>query len=181
MRRAARVIGSGLSIVAVVALGAGCSGDDDTAAGTTTSAPRSTTSTKAPSTTTTSVWHVNEKVRADTFGIEVFGVDDPYEPEGQDVPPADGMRYVAVDMEVRNLATKPTVVVSGLQLDIEDSNGEKYSPKGGGHGQGPIDGELKSDETKRRAVVYEVPEDATGFTLLLTGRFGGTIERIALG
>jgi hypothetical protein len=177
MLRAARAIGCGFFVVALVA---GCSGDDDSASSTTTSSGKTTTS-KAPSTTSTTVWHLNEKVRADTFGIEVFGVDDPYEPEGQDVPPGEGMRYIAVDMEVRNLATNPVVVVSGLQLNIEDSKGEKYSPKGGGHGQGPIDGELKSDETKRRAVVYEVPDDATGFTLLLTGRFGGTVERIVLG
>src|SRR4051794_24467708 len=164
MRRAALVAVCTMLLASALAA---CSGDDDSASPTTTDA-ESTTSSAKPATTSTTVWHMNEKLRNANFGLEVFGVEDPYQPEGQDVPPAAGARYVAVDMEVADLSSKPVVVASTLQFQIEDAQGNKYQPKGGGHGKGPIDGELQSDEKRRRAVVYEVPDNATGFTLLFT-------------
>jgi hypothetical protein len=176
MRRALLV---GLCTALAVASLSACGGDDSTASNTTTTKSKTTSSTK-PGTTTSTVWPMNEKLRNTLFGIEVFSVDDPYQPEGKDVAPSAGNRYVAVDMEVTNLSTKTVTVLSGLQFVLEASNGTKFQPKGGGHGKGPIDGQLKSDGSRRRAVVYEVPNDASRFTLLFTGRFGGPVTRIAL-
>ena len=94
--------------------------------------------------------------------------------EGLPVRPDAGRRFVVLDLAVRNLSTAITEVDSEKQLTLKDSQGYSYTihPATWSAIRSPVNGSFDGGQVKRGPIVFEIPHDAGGLTLVFEPLFG---------
>ena len=94
--------------------------------------------------------------------------------EGLPVRPDSGFRFVVLDLAVRNLSTAAITIDSNQQLTLKDSEGYSYTihPATWSAIRSPIDGAFDGGQMKRGPIVFEIPHDAGGLTLVFEPLFG---------
>jgi hypothetical protein len=116
---------------------------------------------------------VGDLVALGNLQVRVHEVRDPLEPT-EFMPPAEGSRYVGVDMEVTNTAAEPELFSYLMSVELQDSQNITYSPTFTDHQPSPPDGELAPGNARRGLVVFEVPQSATELRLNFDGSVFGT-------
>ncbi len=94
--------------------------------------------------------------------------------EGLPVRPDAGRRFVVLDLAVRNLSTAITEIDSEKQLTLKDSQGYSYTihPATWSAIRSPVNGSFDGGQVKRGPIVFEIPHDAGGLTLVFEPLFG---------
>jgi hypothetical protein len=109
---------------------------------------------------------IGEPLRVGPLAFLVHGIREvPATPEER---PAPGMRWVAVDVEVVNEGQDQAAISSFEMFDLTDSAGGSYGPTVIGSVAHNAEGNLAPGLRLRGEVVFEVPQDAGGFLLLIT-------------
>jgi hypothetical protein len=122
-----------------------------------------------PTGETASTFAVGDTVELGDVQLVVHGVTDPLVASNDVVVPAAGMRWVAVDAEVRNIADEPVAISSLAQFEVQDATNAAYDVTVTGENLPSIDGESPPGGGRRGTMVFEVPEAATGLRLVFTG------------
>jgi hypothetical protein len=99
-------------------------------------------------------------------------------PEGsQFATPAEGKRFVVVDLSITNNANTAANISSLLQMKLKDSIGRQYSPDllaaSAAGGTAP-EGELAPGETVRGVVGFQVPDNASELVFVFDGNVFGS-------
>lgn len=122
---------------------------------------------------------IGEPIRVGTLAFKVHDVREV--PASQEEQPAAGMRWFAVDVEVVNEGGDEAAISMLSMFDLEASNGESYLPTIIGSVARYAEGDLPPGLRLRGEVVFEVPQDAGGFTLLITTPDRLRTGRVSLG
>lgn len=140
-----------LSALALSALAVAASGETSKATSTSTSVGKNT-----------STFKVGESVKLGDWAVTVNSVENPFTSSSSFDTPAEGKKYVAVDVSVQNNSTKPEIVSSLACFSLQDSTGQSYTQALVAGAPSAPNGEVAPGETVRGTIVYEVPESATG-------------------
>lgn len=94
--------------------------------------------------------------------------------EGLPVRPDSGRRFVVLDLAVRNLSTPAITIESNQQMTLKDSEGYSYTihPATWSAIRSPVDGTFDGGQVKRGPIIFEIPHDAGGLTLVFEPLFG---------
>jgi hypothetical protein len=118
---------------------------------------------------TASTFAIGDRSELGDLQLVVHGVTDPMVASNDVVVPPAGMRWVAVDTEVLNVADEPVAISSLAQFEIQDATNAAYHVTVTGENLPSIDGEAPPGGGRRGTTVFEVPEAATGLKLVLSG------------
>ena len=94
--------------------------------------------------------------------------------EGLPVRPDSGFRFVVLDLAVKNLSTAAITIESNQQLTLKDSEGYGYTihPATWSAIRSPVDRTFGGGQVKRGPIIFEIPHDAGGLTLVFEPLFG---------
>lgn len=112
---------------------------------------------------------VGDVVALGDYQLTVNGVVDPQEPVSEFLSPAEGMRWVSIDVTVENTSAEPAPFSSLLSFELQDADAFTYTQALTDVEPQAPDGEIPAGGKKRGFMVYEVPAEASGLTLLFTG------------
>ena len=93
------------------------------------------------------------------------------------VKPAEGNKFVVVDLTVENKLDESVVVSSLIQMSLKDATGQNYDVNilaSAAGGASTPDGELAPGEKLRGQVAFEVPSDAEGLVFVFAPNLLGT-------
>ena len=98
-------------------------------------------------------------------------------PEGsQFAQPAEGKRFVVVDLSITNSGSQAANVSTMLQMKLKDASGRQYTLDllaTTAEGGAAPEGELAPGETVRGPVGFQVPSDASGLLFVFDGNVFG--------
>lgn len=112
---------------------------------------------------------VGDTVELGSLRVVVHAVTDPLTSSNQFSTPAQGHRWVAVDVEVTNVGGQPVALSSLMQFEVQDASNAAYGPALTAENLPSIDGEAPPGGSRRGTVVFEVPESAAGLRLAFSG------------
>lgn len=141
------------------------SSDDDEASDTNDSSGEASGGTQGADggTSDAEAYAVGDLVEIGVWEVRVHGMTDPYTGGNEFLPPADGMRYVAVDTEVTNISDESQVMSSLMCFEVLDSADAAYPMTLTDLEIGPLDAEaIEAGGSRRATVTYEVPVNAAG-------------------
>ena len=116
----------------------------------------------------TDAFKVGDLVKAGDTEVIVHGFQDPFDAGGQ--KPAEGSRFVAVDVEVKNVSASPQVISSFGQFELKDSQGKSYDAAVLRGGSPPVGGPLAVGASRRGIIAYEIPGGSQGLLLVFKDR-----------
>ena len=134
------VVAGGLAVALVVFAGCGGGDSEDSAA-------------NAPV-----VHKVGEAVKLGDVEVVVHGVTDPFDSGNPVVKAPAGSRHVAVDVEAKNLSSKPQVFSAFSQFDLKDAAGKSYVAIPLPRNVPSFGGEAPPGGALRGLAVFQVPE-----------------------
>ncbi len=117
--------------------------------------------------TVQAVYQVGDIISVNNTVLIVLGWDEP--PGGDFNPPAEGKKYVAVDLLVANQGTRSFSVSPPFQMTLKDDSGQKYNVNAKANtasGVTPPRGEVNPGEQIRGKAGFQVPQEASGFTFV---------------
>ena len=125
---------------------------------------------------------VGDTVELGSLRVLVHAVTDPLASSNEFSTPAQGNRWVAVDVEVTNIGDQPVTLSSLMQFEVQDASNAAYAPALTAETLPSIDGEAAPGGSRRGTIVFEVPEAAAGLRLAFSGDlFASGSAVIALG
>ena len=94
--------------------------------------------------------------------------------EGLPVRPRSGLRFVVLDLSVRNLSEASIQIDSNKQMTLKDSLGYIHAidPATWSAIGSPVDGFFQAGEEKQGLILFEIPHDAVGLTFIFEPLFG---------
>jgi hypothetical protein len=99
------------------------------------------------------------------------------QPKGGDFnPPAEGKKYLAVDLLLANQGQKSFSISPVLQMTLKDATGRKYNISAKANAateSNPPNGELNPGEVIRGTVGFQVPENGTDFLFVYEANLFG--------
>src|SRR5262245_9024735 len=109
------------------------------------------------------------------FEVTLLTVEDPVVATDEFLAPEPGNRFVGVELDVRNTSSASESFSSLLSAEIVDDQGQTWSTSlFAVSGRSSIDGDIRSGESCRGWIGFEVPEASTGLRLFVEGDvFGG--------
>lgn len=114
-------------------------------------------------------YSVGETSQTDDFEMTVHEVRDPYTSTNQFDTPDAGNRYVAVEVEVKNVGDDRQTISTLLGAELIDSLNRPWDIALAGMDLPQLDGEVVPGQSRRGWMVFEVPADASGLKLRLKG------------
>lgn len=121
------------------------------------------------------VFAIGENVTIGDWEIKAYGLIDPVTSTNEFSDPAEGNRFVGVDLEVKNLSDKAVTVSSLICYELKDADNKTYDVGLAVTDQAAApEGNLNAGEVKRGVVVFEVPQAATGFTFSFSCDLGSS-------
>lgn len=156
-----------VAVVLVIAIAAG-GGDDDDApetAATTANDGAASETTSAP----TDRYAVGDTATTSDFEVTLHSVEDPFDPADGFSTPAEGHRYVAVELEVRNLADEQRTFSTLAYTEILDSTNRAWDVELTGTNRPTVEGDMPAGDARRGWVVFEVGDDAAELRLRVKG------------
>lgn len=91
--------------------------------------------------------------------------------------PAEGQKFVAIDVLLVNQGTQSTAVSSLMQMELRDATAQRYTVDimaNAATGASSPEGEISPGERVRGKVGFQVPQDATGLQFVFDADFWGT-------
>jgi hypothetical protein len=166
-----------LALVAVIALATaagGGGGDDDkkTATSSASSDEENSTTEEASDSGNESgedEHRVGDTAKSSDFELTLLTVEDPMVPTNDFEKPSDGMRFVAVEVEAKNVSDERQTLSTLLGAEIIDSQNQSWDIAIAGTDRPQLDGEVMPGQSRRGWIAFEVPADATGLKLRLKG------------
>lgn len=117
---------------------------------------------------------VGEAITVGDLTITVNGVSNP---EGSQFSlPADGKRFLVVDLSITNTGSRAANLSTMLQMKLKDASGQQYAVDllaATAAGGAAPEGELAPGETVRGPVGFQVPSDASGLLFVFDGNVFG--------
>jgi hypothetical protein len=158
------------AVVAVAGLAVACTSDDDSAG---TETDKGTEAAEAP---TQDVYAVGDTAHTDVFDVTVNQVVDPWTSTNQFETPAEGHRFVAVEVSLVNTEGEDEITTwsSILGAELTDGQGRPWDVALAGTELPQLDGDVGKGMTRRGWVVFEVGGDATELQLRLKGSVTAT-------
>ena len=164
MKVRSTLVGGGLAAVLVLA---SCGGDDDSTkegqAG-----PASPAATVAPPADS---FKVGDVVKLGATEVIVHGLQDPFD-AGQQKPPA-GARFVAVDVEMKNVGESTVIFSAFGQFELRDATDAPYDAIVLRGKPPAVGGPAAPGASRRGLIAYQVPEGAQGLRLVFKDRLVG--------
>ena len=157
-----------LVIVALVAIGAAIAGTAEEETGTsdaTPAAPEDAAATDAVAPPLT----VGGSDTTSGFNVTLLQVVDPWTSNNQFESPDAGNRFVAVELNMVNSTDEIKPFSTLLGLEVIDSLGQRWNPAFAGVDLPQLDGDVAPGQNIRGWQVFEVPADATGLRLKVSG------------
>jgi hypothetical protein len=148
--------------------------EDEAAAPATTAAPASTAApatTAAPAEPESSedVHAIGDRAETSDLGVTVHAVQDPYQSTNQFDTPQTGNRFVAVEAELFNDSDEPVTWSSAFGTELVDSLNRAYTTGFGGIDLNRLDGDVPAGSSRRGWLVFEIPQDASGLRVRISG------------
>lgn len=144
------VVAGGLAAALLVLVGCGGGGDGD-----------------GSSTPTTVVHKVGETVRHGNLEVVLHGVTNPFDSGNPAVKAPPGFRQVAVEVEVKNLASKAQIFSPFAQFEMRDSTNKSFSPTPLPRNVPAFNGgDAPPGSAQRGLIAFQVPEAATGLQII---------------
>lgn len=142
---------------------ASCGGDDgSTRVGQVGGSPTTAATVPADS------FKVGDVVKVGDTELVVHGVQNPYDAGEQ--KPAGGSRFVALDVELKNVSESSQVFSSFGQFELKDSTGRSYDPIVLRGKPPAVGGPAAPGASRRGLVAFEVPEASQGLLLVFKDR-----------
>ena len=141
---------------------------------TTLSEPREESQSMPPAET---IYQVGDIISIQNTILVVLGWDNP--PGGDFNPPAEGKKYLAVDVLLANQGENSFNISPVFQMTLKDPSGQKYNVNGKANlasGSNPPNGELNPGEIIRGKVGFHVPQDLTHFIFVFEANLWGLGE-----
>ncbi len=126
-----------------------------------------TTTAKAP----VDAFSVGDVVKVGDTEVIVHAVQDPFDAGEQ--KPAAGSRFVAVDVELKNVSSSPQVFSSFGQFELKDSTDKSYDAVVLRGKPPAVGGPAAAGASRRGPIAYQVPEGSQGLQLLCKDRLAG--------
>ena len=153
-----------------------------------TTTTRPTTTTTAPTTTAPpapdepredeatgeDVWSVGQTAHTGDLDVVVHQVVDPWTSANEFDVPAEGNRFVAVEVEARNTSDDTHTIATFIDVELTDSLHRAYTVALAGVGLQDLGGDIQPGGTRRGWVVFEVPSDASGLRFRIKGNLTAT-------
>lgn len=114
---------------------------------------------------------VGDVVKIGDTEVVVHGLQDPFD-AGQQKPPA-GARFVAVDVEMKNVSSSPQVFSAFGQFELRDATGTPYDSIVLRGKPPAVGGPAAPGASRRGLIAYQVPEGAQGLRLVFKDRLVG--------
>ena len=107
----------------------------------------------------------------DTADLDVTlaSVQNPFVSTNQFERPADGRKFVAVELDVVNKSDETETFSTLMLLEIVDSLGQHWNVAFAGVDLPQLDGEIPAGSNRRGWAVFEVPNESTGLQLHVKG------------
>lgn len=168
-----------LALVAVVVVVAVSGGDDEE---TTSDGPRSTEAGDAapaegdeePAAAGEDTHEVGETGTTGDLEVTVETVEDPWEPTNEFDTPAEGQRYVGVELTIVNTGDETTTFSTFAGAEVVDSEGQAWDVTFTTSDEPSIDGDVPAGATRKGWLYLEVGEDAMDLELRIKGSFTAT-------
>jgi hypothetical protein len=161
-----------LVIVALVAIGAAIAGTAEEETGTsdaTPAAPEDAAATDAVAPDVAAPLTVGGSDTTSGFNVTLLQVVDPWTSNNQFESPDAGNRFVAVELNMVNSTDEIKPFSTLLGLEVIDSLGQRWNPAFAGVDLPQLDGDVAPGQNIRGWQVFEVPADATGLRLKVSG------------
>lgn len=153
VRRA--VVAGGLAVVLVLL--AGCGGDDD----------KDDAADGGSGAAAAVVVHkIGETVKLGNVEVTVHGVQDPFDSGNPVVKAPAGSRQLAVEVEVKNLSSKPQVFSAFSQFDLKDATSKTFVAVPVPRNVASFGGDAPPGGAQRGLLAYQIPEGSTGLQLV---------------
>lgn len=124
-----------------------------------------------------SLYEVGDLISIQDTLLIILGWD---QPEGGDFnPPAEGKKYVAVDLLLANQGENSFSISPVFQMTLKDSSGQKYNLNAKANAateSNPPNGELNPGEVIRGTVGFQVPENVGDFVFVYEANLLGLGE-----
>lgn len=168
-----------LALIAVVAVVALSGGDDEE---TTSEGPSATEAGDAapaegdeePAAEGEDTYEVGETATTGDLEVTVDTVEDPWEPTNEFDTPAEGQRYVGVELTIVNTGDETTTFSTFGSVEVVDSEGQAWDVTFTTSDEPSIDGDVPAGATRKGWLYLEVGEDATDLQLRVKGNFTAT-------
>ena len=96
------------------------------------------------------------------------------------IKPADGNKWVFVNVTVANTGTEQGSVSSILMFKLKDKEGVKYNWTIGDGAKGSVDGNLVVGGKIKGELTYEVPITVNNFDLEVQGSIAGAVAVVSI-
>ena len=167
------------AVVAVIGLTVATSGSDDGGSSTAaTSSEDDAAGGQSPG--GQEVYGLGQTAHTGDFDVTLHTVEDPYVPTNQFERPADGQRYVAVEVEVKNTGDESRPMSTLLGAEVTDSLSRGWDIALAGFDRPQLDGTVAAGESRRGWIVFEVAQDSSALRLRLKGNLTATGSLFAL-
>ena len=123
------------------------------------------------------IYQVGDIISIQNTILIVLGWDNP--PGGDFNPPAEGKKYLAVDVLLANQGENSFNISPVFQMTLKDPSGQKYNVNGKANlasGSNTPNGELNPGEIIRGKVGFHVPQDLTNFLFVFEANLWGLGE-----
>ena len=123
------------------------------------------------------IYQVGDIISINNTILIVLGWDNP--PGGDFNPPAEGKKYLAVDVLLANQGENSFNISPVFQMTLKDPSGQKYNVNGKANlasGSNTPNGELNPGEIIRGKVGFHVPRDLTNFLFVFEANLWGLGE-----
>jgi len=123
------------------------------------------------------IYQVGDIVRIDQTILVVLGWDQP--PGGDLNPPAEGKKYLVVDLMIANQGKRSFSVTPAFQMTLKHPDGQKYNINGKANlasGMNTPSGEVNPGEVIRGKVGFHVPEQLADFRFVYEANLIGLGE-----
>ncbi|MGB2965361.1 MAG: DUF4352 domain-containing protein [Anaerolineales bacterium] len=123
------------------------------------------------------IYEVGDIISINNTILVVLGWDNP--PGGDFNPPAEGKKYLVVDLMLANQSENSFNISPAFQMTLKDSTGQKYNVNGKANiasGSNTPNGEINPGEVVRGKVGFHVPEDLNNFVFVYEAKLIGLGE-----
>jgi hypothetical protein len=125
---------------------------------------------------------IGDTIEIGDFRLVVHGLTDPFVGGSPEATASPDDRWVAVDLELVNLADEPVEVSGWALFEVQDQTNQPHRAVDPEDDTRSVDGEIPAGGSRRGTIVFEVARDATGFELFFAGDvFASGSATVALG
>lgn len=112
---------------------------------------------------------IGDTIEIGDYRLLVHGLTDPFVGGTTRATASADDRWVAVDIELFNLADEAVEVSGWALFEVQDETNQPYRAVNPRDDTPSLDGEIPAGGSRRGTVVFEIPQEATGLRLFFAG------------